>query len=399
MSARPALLLAVALAACGPRAPEGGVAVALPEGSHSFAHDAAGRRVLFVVGGYPNKTYLGSLDLGTGRLASRRAPALSPASLPVPGRDGRVLLIATPGLDPMDAESPATRLSEFDWSAAKPGSGAELREGHVPLCLTGPAGGGDASVVTLAAGREPMLSVWKDDRLTEVDDASLPEAEGCRFAASVPRLLLMGKDSGRQITVFDFARRAEASVIRPGGTSRLVGGAGGDVAYVQVTPSRGDEKPLLRVDLRDGSSEVVLRSTRTARSAVETPGGVFVLLGERAKASSSVAAHFQRQELVKLGAVRGGERSVEWRAPWSVLPGELLGWDESRKALVVATNDTLHPSLWAVPAVPAAVAATRDELDKAAGPLRRRAGTAALVLGFAAFVMVLIFGIVWGGRR
>lgn len=389
---RRAAALAAALCACGPRAPEGGVAVAIPEGAHSFAHDAARRRVLFLVGGYPNKTYLGSLDLQTGRLESPRAPALSPASPPVPGRDGRVLLVATSGLDPMDHENPPAKLSEYDWSAASAGRAVELPEGHAPLCLTGPAGGGDASVVTVVAGREPVLSLWTGDRLEEVEDAPLPEAEGCRFAASVPRLLLLG-DSGRKLTVFDLARRTGATVITPGGKSSLVGGAPGDAAFVQVAPPRGHEKPLLRVDLRDGTAEVVLRSTATVRSAVETPDGVFVLLGEKAKAS---AAHFQRQELLKLGAARGGERAVEWRAPWSLLPGELLGWDESRKALVVATHDTLHPSLWAVPASPAAVATARDELDKATGAFRRRAGTAALVLGFTAFVMMLILGILWG---
>lgn len=386
------LASALALAACGPRAPQGSAVIKLDPSDRDFRFDAGARRVLFVRGAYPGKTYAGSADLAAGRLSVHRSSGRAISGSPWRrASSSRALFRAAPIVDGYAGEVPKGDII-LDAAPGDPGSDRtlQLEGGRLAPCITETGWSRGVLVAAAPAGRAAKLGRWRDSSAALDVFADLPPGiVDCAASTRSPTLgLLIVEKTTARFVVWNVEKGSQSSALTLPPEPRIVGRAEDGRLFAALVRKDSDERLLAALDPETGTLKELFTSTETIVSATALPSGVAVLLRDE-QASGGLAAHLKPQCIVKLG--EGGR--VEWTKAWSRLPSELVGFDAASGRLVVAVIDTAYAGLWAVPTEEPGFAAAVGRIEQETSPLRRRIGTAFQVVLFGAFFLTLVLGL------
>lgn len=391
------LAAALALGACGPSAPEGSAAYGLSPDDRDFRFDASSRRVLFVRGAFPNKSYVGSLDLAAGRLSLHRSAGRRIIGLPA-GRSAppRALFSAAEIVDEYAGEAPK---GEVILEAVPGDAGADrsarLDAGRRAVCLVETAWSDGVLVAAASEDRGTKLGRWRPAGSEIETFATLPAGiADCGAAANVPRLgLLIRDDHSARFDVWDAAAGRSASSIGLPPEPLVVGRAGDGRLFAAWLDKDAGTRRLAALDPATGALTPLYSSSATIVSAAALPSG-FLLLVRDDRAVGGIAGHLKPQSVIKLAA--GGR--VEWTKTWSRLPSRLVGFDAASGRALVAIADPEYNALWAVPLDEPAFGAAVARLERETSPVRRRMGMARNILLSAAFVIVLLLGLYSAAR-
>lgn len=356
---RAALAALLALAACADPLPPGferrGSGGSDDQG---FVWDAATRRLAWIEGAFPNRTYLVVEDLRggprrrwrlkgytlTGRLALTRdgrravleAGKMGPHLSREAPRDKRVLLVdletgAVLRERDIGRDATAVALGHPSWSS-DPVAAWDGPEGLLWSALgEGREGGvllGPAARLALLAGREPWLAAAVDDER--------------RPALRVTDLLT------RQTV------RSWPTALTP----RALAWDGDRLLASRWDPSTG-KFVLESCDPHDGRREVLLETDGEFETALKLPGALYAVAKDPSRPDADGREFLAPRVLL---AVEDGRRP--WSAPWTSRRGAFLGWDGETRRLWFATADKDRPAAWAIPPEPEALKAAAAVLDR-----------------------------------
>lgn len=389
---RALLAAALALCACGPRAPEGSAAFELAPGDRDFRFDARTRRVLFVRGTYPEKSFVGSIDLDAGRVNVHRSAGRKIIGLPAPRAGSpRVLFSAADIVDEYAGEAPK---DDVILEAAPGDAGADraarLDAGRRAVCLVETAWSDGVLVAAASADRGTKLGRWRTGGSEIEAFAALPSGiMDCGAAADIPRLgLLIRADNSARFDVWDLAAGRISSSIGLPPEPLVVGRAGDGRLFAAWLDKDAGIRRLAALDPATGALTSLYSSSAAIVSAAALPSGHLLLVRDE-RALGGIAGHLKPQSVVKLAA--GGR--VEWTKSWSRLPSRLVGFDAASGRVLVAITDPAYNGLWAVPLAEPAFGAAVERLEGETSPVRRRMGMARNILLSAAFVLILLLGL------
>ena len=364
---RACLVAALALAACGPKAPEGSSAYGLSPDDRDFRFDARSRRVLFVRGAYPNKSYVGSVDLVAGRLSLHRSAGRRIVGLPAGGSPPlRAFFSAAELVDEYAGEAPKGEVI-LDAAPGDAGSdrSAKLDDDRRAVCLVETDWSDGVLVAASNWDRGTKLGRWR---------SAAPAIEN--FAVLPSGIIDCGA-AGRQ-----------ASSIGLPPKPQVVGRSGDGRLFAAWLDKDSGLRRLAALDPESGTLTALYTSSATIVSAAALPSGSLLLVRDE-QALGGIALHLKPQRLVKLAA----DGRVEWTKSWSRLPSRLVGFDSASKRVLVAITDPEYNGLWAVPLNEPAFAAAVERLERETSPVRRRIGMARNILLSAAFVIILLLGL------
>lgn len=386
------LAAALALCACGPRAPEGSAAFNLAPEDRDFRFDSLSRRVLFVRGTFPEKSYVGSIDLATGRLSVHRSAGRRVIGLPAGGSSPpRALFSAADIVDEYTGEAPkAEVILEASPGDAGSDRAARLDGGRHAVCLVETAWSGGVLVAAASEDRGTKLGRWRTAGSEIEAFAALPSGiVDCGAAAEVPRLGLLIRDkNSARFDVWDLAAGRIASSIGLPPEPLVVGRGGDGRLFAAWLDQDAGLRRLAALDPATGALTSIYSSSVTIVSAAALPSGVLLLVRDE-RAMGGIAGHLKPQSIVKLAA--GGR--VEWAKSWSRLPSRLVGFDAASGRVLAAISDPAYNGLWAVPLDEPAFGAAVERLEGETSPIRRRMGMARNILLSAAFVIILLLGL------
>jgi len=389
---RALLAAALALGACGPKAPEGSSAYGLTPDDRDFRFDAPSRRVLFVRGTFPDKSYAGSIDLAAGRLSLHRSSGRRIIGLPAGGSaPPRALFSAAELVDEYSGEAPKGEIV-LQTTPGDSGSDrtAKLDEGRHAVCLVETPWSGGVLVAAASSDRGTKLARWKPSSPELESFAALPaDIVDCGAAAVAPRLgLLIVKEASASYRVWDVAAGREASSLGLPPNPTVVGRSADGRLFAAWLDEDAGVRRLAALDPATGALTSLYRSSDTIVSAVALSSGTLTLVRDE-RDRGGIASHLKPQTLVKLAA----DGRVEWARPWSRLPSRLVGFDAATGRVLVSIADPEINALWAVPLDEPGFNAAVEGLERHTSPARRRMGMARNILVSAAFVIILLVGL------
>lgn len=385
------LCAALALGACGPGATEGSSAYGLSPDDRDFRFEAASHRVLFVRGTFPNKSYVGSLDLSADRLNLHRSAGRKIIGLPA-GRTAppRALFSAAKIVDEYAGEAPKGEIIlEATPGEAGADRSAHLDGGRHAVCLLETAWSDGVLVAAASADRGTTLGRWRSGAEIETVAALPSGIVDCVATPNAPRLgLLIRDDHSARFDVWDAAAgRRESSIGLPPEPA-VVGRAADGRFFAAWHDKDAGLRRLAALDAATGALTSLYASSATIASAAALPSGLLLLVKDE-RAFGGMAGHLKPQSVIKLSPAG----RVEWTRSWSRLPSRLVGFDPSSGRVLVAIQDPEYNALWAVPLEEPAFGAAVERLERETSPIRRRMGMARNILLSAAFVVALLLGL------
>lgn len=349
-----ALLL---LSACSKPLPPG-VSKLTPADSslQSFFWSPSSRRLAYVEGRFPNRTYLVVADRASGRRTRERLKGFVLGRGLALSRDGRralldagkitltasrnepverVLLLVEADGGRVVVQEPAGNsgvlsLAQPAWAAA-PVAAWNGRDGPVWKTF----GQGDES------GSLKGPPAWKGLLLDE------PYLVASGRSANPPRLTAYDLRTGRAVREWTAALSVTA----------LAPARGGGVLAVRWTQVSG-HFILEACDPKKDDRRALLEADGEIESAVETDRGLFVIAKDTTRRNGTGKDFLTPRVL--LAIENGGGR---WSVPWSAHQGAFLGFDPADGRLIYAVTDRDRPGVWAIEPTPAALTAAAATID------------------------------------
>ncbi len=386
------LAAALVLGACGPRAPKGSVAVTLDPGDRGFLFDGPSRRVLFVRGTYPEKTYAGFADLETGRANLHRSPVRALVSVgSARPNSKRALFIAKPIVDENAGERPqgGILLDTIPGNAASDRA-LQMTRSLEPRCVLETAWSAGALVISSRVEGPAYLGRWRDGSEALDPIMNLPPGiAACTASARLPRLgVVLEARTGASFKVWDVDQKKEISTVALPEYPSIVGRAEDGRLFATWRSETSQESVLGSLDPETGRMTGLYASSDTIVSAVAVPSGVAVLLRDDREVDSK-AAHLKPQKVVVVGP---GRETLVSRA-WTRLPSSLVGYDAATNRFILAVVDTEYAAVWAVPQDEPGFNAAAAQVERATNPFRRRIKPALGILFSAFFLLTLLIGL------
>lgn len=348
------LFTLLALAGCRPPLPPGLERVASAADAQAFAWSPGPRRLAFVEGRFPGRTFLVVLDLASGIRTRRRLKGFVLGGGAALSRDGRRVLLDAGKLGPYASRTePAERVV----LVVDADSGRVLSEDP-----TGP--GGTAALGHPAWSPDP-IAVWNDKtgivwrafgalpagpsvggvlkgpaawRGLLLDEPYLVVAEK---QAERPRMTVYDLRDGRSVAEWRVALTGTPLALRRDGTALSARWMSENGSYVLES---GDPQTGRRVPLLEAEGEI--------ESAVETDRGLYAIAKDPTRRNDSGKDFLAPRVLLVVES--GGRR---WSAPWTSHRGEFLGTDPADGRLLFAVTDRDKPGAWAIAPTRAALTA------------------------------------------
>jgi hypothetical protein len=393
-----ASLFAAALVAGCARAPDAPRAYADDAENHGFALDLADRKIYFIHGAYPRKSYLcvAPLDGGRARRFRLKGYTLDGALFPLPG--GEVLAqvsfvrgeMNNPKAPPREraalvvsGETGEVRRSSELPPASKILDAAAPWWWSKPLALIASPDGLRVWTIPKSRGQ-----AWQSDRLTEEQ----PGAAAFSLDEMEAGVVSYDAGGGKLSFIHVGSHRARTLRLRAPGFIRPLEGNRWLVSIVDEE----DRDNLALLDGRTGAVTVLL----TADGPLETAAG-----GSRwvYAVSLSPQGPFDRRRkwlhprTIYRADLQGS--SPVWSAPWTQREGSLLAVDETAGRLWFAVTDRDAAAVWDLPAEPRKLAAAVPDLDGRGAFLRVAAlgvfWLVVIVIGAASSMAAWFF--IWGG--
>lgn len=348
---RAILLALLACAACSEPLPPGVERLDGASGAQGFAWNASSRRLAFVDGRFPDRTYLVVADLAAGSRTRRRLKGFVLGERLALSRDGRRVLLDAAKIGPYDSRTEPT---ERVLLVVDADGGRILSEEAIggAVALGHPAWSRDP----IAAWNEGKRIVWRAFGPAGSGGALEGPPAWRGLLLDEPYLLVSEKQTERpRMTVYDLrdgSRAAEWRValsgvplaLRPDGTALSARWMSESGTFVLEAgdPKTGRRSPLLEAD---GEIE----------TAVENDRGLYAVAKDPTRRNDTGKPFLSPRVL--LVAEKDGRR---WSVPWSSHEGRFLGTDPANGKLLFAVTDRDKPAVWAI-------APDREALS-AAGP-------------------------------
>jgi hypothetical protein len=332
-----ALLL---LAACVKPLPPGIERLASASEASAFAWSPSSRRLAYVEGRFPHRTYLVVLDRSTGKRLTKRLKGYVLGAGAALSRDGKTVLLDAGKLAPNAAsrdEPPARVILEVDAdkgdivSEESVGSAGAAALGH-PAWSPGPVAawnGRDGLRWKIFGGTEGGVlhgpGAW---RALLADAPYLVVAEK---QTERPRMSVYDLQTGKPVHEWRVALTGVPLAVRPNG-SILVS------RWMSETGSYALESD----DPKSGRRQVLLESDGEIESAIETAKGLYAIAKDPSRRNDT-GKDFLAPRVFLSVENQGLKRKVRWTSH----RGELLGEDPASGRLLFAVVDRDKPGVWA----------------------------------------------------
>ncbi|MBI2386687.1 MAG: hypothetical protein HYV14_11820 [Elusimicrobia bacterium] len=353
---RGAILLAL-LAACSAPLPPG---VERLDGSYAaqgFAWSPGSRRLAFIDGRFPDRTYLVVRDLASGSRTRRRLKGFVLGDRLALARDGGKVLI--------DAGKIAVNAASRSEPSQRVVLVVDSKDGRI--VSEDPIGVSGAAAIAHPAWSPDPVAVWnvKDGLRWKAFGPS--GAEGVLDGPAAWRGLLLDEPylvvSERQtarprMTVYDLrdgSRAAEWRVALTGAplAVRLDGSA-----LSARWMSESGTFVLESGDPRTGRRSPLLEAEGEIETAVENERGLYAIAKDPSRRNDTGKDFLSPRVL--LVAEKGGQR---WSVPWSSHEGRFLGTDPKDGKLLFAVTDRDKPAAWAIEPTRTALTAAGPAID------------------------------------
>lgn len=362
LGARPvrrAILLALlASAACRQPLPPG-VERLDASGAQSFAWSPSSRRLAFVEGRFPDRTYLIVQDFSNGKRLRTRLKGFALGGELALSRDGRRVLLDAGKIGPLAASrsEPTDRVVVV----VDANDGRILNEhavgdagvtalGH-PAWSPDPVAvwNGKEGIFWKAFGGAPTGGILKGPaawRALLLDEPYLVVAEK---QTERPRMLVYDLRDGRFVAEWRVALTGVPLALRRDGTALSARwmSESGSFALEAGDPRTGRRVPLIEAD---GAIE----------SALETDLALYALAKDPARRNDTGKDFLAPRVLIAVE--KNGRR---WSAPWTSHQGKLLGTDPKDGRLLFAVTDRDQPGVWAIAPSREALTAAGRAIDDA----------------------------------
>lgn len=350
-----ALLL---LAACSKPLPPGVSRLTAPDsGLQSFFWSPSSRRLAYIEGRFPNRTYLVVADRASGRRTRERLKGFVLGRGLALSRDGRLALLDAGKITlTASRNEPSERvllLVEADGGrvvAQEPAGNSGVLSLAQPAWASAPVAawnGRDGPVWKTFGGNGEAGSLkgppaWKGLLLDE------PYLVASGRSANPPRLTAYDLRTGRA------AREWTAAL----SVAALAPARSGGVLAVRWTPVSGHFL-LEACDPKKEDRRTLLEADGEIESAVETDRGLFAVAKDTTRRNGTGKDFLSPRVLLAVDG--GGNR---WSVPWTSHEGAFLGYDPADGRLIFAVTDRDRPSVWAIEPSPAALTAAGRAIDE-----------------------------------
>jgi hypothetical protein len=352
---RRAILLAL-LAACSKPLPPGVELIAGASGAQAFDWSPAARRVAYVDGRFPDRTYLVVLDRASGAKTKRRLKGFVLGGGLALTRDGRKALLDAGKLGRYDSRNePAEHVILLVEAA----TGRILSESPLgvagTIALSHPAWSpdpiavwnGKEGIIWKAFGSGNAGGVIKGPaawRALLLDEPFLIVAEK---QTERPRMIVYDLRDNRQVAEWRVALTGAPLALRPDGAALSARWMPETGRFVLES---GDPKTGRRVPLLEAEGEI--------ESAVETDRGLYAIAKDPTRRNGTGKDFLSPRVL--LVAEAGGQR---WSTPWTSHQGKFLGTDPANGRLLFAVTDRDEPAAWAIAPTRSALTAAGPAID------------------------------------
>jgi len=350
-----AILLALfsLLAACSPPLPPGVERLDGASGAQGFSWSAPARRLAFVEGRFPDRTYLVVRDLAGGARTRRRLKGFALGDRVALSRDGaRVLL-------------DAGKFGRYD-SRSEPSERVVLvvNAGDGRVLIEHPIGAAGAAVIAHPAWSPDPVAAWNGKggihwkAFGTVEAGGFLKGPGAWKALLLdepylvvaerqterPRMTVYDLRDGRPVAEWRVALTGAPLSLRPGGDALSARWMSETGTFVLES---GEPKSGRRTPLLEAEGEI--------ETAVENDRGLYAVAKDPTRRNDTGKPFLSPRVL--LVAEKDGRR---WSVPWSSHEGRFLGTDPANGKLLFAVTDRDKPAVWAI-------APDREALS-AAGP-------------------------------
>lgn len=349
------------LAACRPAPPPGVDRVAGSSDAQSFFWSAPSRRLAFVEGRFPGRTYLVVRDLRRGTRMRRRLKGFVLGGPVALSRDGRRVLLDA---GKIGAYASRTEPGDRVLLTVDADDGRILSEETLGVAGVVVLGHPAWSADPVAVWNDRTGVKWKSCGAAGAETAALGPAAWRALLLDEPYLIAAEKQTKRpRMSVYDLRdgrRVAEWRVAltgvplaqRPDGTALSARWMSETGTFVLES---GDPRTGRRVPLLEAEGDI--------ETAVETDRGLFAVAKDPSRRNETGKDFLAPRVL--LVSERNGRR---WSVPWTSHPGRFLGSDPGNGRLYFAVTDRDRPAVWALAPDRAALAAAGPFLDGGSPP-------------------------------
>ncbi|MDD5304770.1 MAG: hypothetical protein PHS14_16870 [Elusimicrobia bacterium] len=343
------------LAACSKPLPPGIKRIAGSSGAQAFDWSPASRRLAYIEGRFPDRTYLVVLDRASGAKTERRLKGFVLGGGLALSRDGRRVLLEAGKVGLASREEPVNRaLLVVDADGGRilsetPGGAAGVVGLGHPAWSPDPIAvwNGKEGIRWQAFGPDNAGGVLKGPaawRALLLDEPYLIVAEK---QTERPRMIVYDLRDGRQAAEWRVALTGAPLALRPDGTALSARWMSETGRFVLES---GDPKTGRRVPLLEAEGEI--------ESAVETDRGLYAIAKDPTRRNDTGRDFLAPRVL--LVAEKDGQR---WSAPWTSHRGRFLGTDPADGRLLFAVTDRDKPAAWAIAPTRSALAAAGAAID------------------------------------
>lgn len=352
---RRAILLAL-LAACSKPLPPGVERIDGASGAQAFDWSPASRRLAYVEGRFPDRTYLVVLDRASGARTKHRLKGFVLGGGLALARDGRRVLLDAGKLGPYSSRNePSDRVI----LVVEAGSGRILSES--PLGVDG------AAALGHPAWSPDPIAVWNGKDGIHWKAFGPNKVEGVLHGAAAWRALLLDEPylivaeeqtkrprmtvydlrDNRQVAEWRVALTGVPLALRPDGTALSARWMSETGHFVLES---GDPKTGRRVPLLEAEGEI--------ESALETDRSLYAIAKDPTRRNDTGKDFLAPRVLLVTEA--GGQR---WSTPWASRQGRFLGADPANGRLLFAVTDHDEPAAWAIAPTRSALTAAGPAID------------------------------------
>lgn len=344
-----------ALGGCSKPLPPGVERIAGASGAQAFDWSPASRRLAYIEGRFPDRTYIVVLDRASGVKTKRRLKGFVLGGATALSRDGRRVLLDAGKIGPYASRNEPAERVILVMDAASGRILSENTSGGGVLALGHPAWSPDPIAVWngkeginwKAFGSNDAGGILKGPaawRALLLDEPYLIVAEN---QTERPRMMVYDLRDGRQAAEWRVALTGAPLAPRPGGAALSARWMSETGRFVLES---GDPRTGRRVPLLEAEGEI--------ESAVETDRGLYAIAKDPARRNDTGKDFLAPRVL--LVSESGGQR---WSAPWTSHHGKFLGSDPLNGDLLFAVTDRDQPAAWAIAPTRAALAAAGAAID------------------------------------
>lgn len=345
------------LAACSPSLPPGVERLDGGSSAQGFAWSPSSRRLAFVDGRFPDRTYLVVKDLASGARTRRRFKGFVLGESVALSRDGRRVLLDAGKIGAREAsrDEPAERVV----LVVDADAGTILLEQPISVAGTAALGHPAWSPDPVAVWNTKKGVAWQAFSSPPHGDVLdgpsawrallLPEPYllVAERQTERPRMAVYDLRSGRQAAEWRVALTGAPLGVRPDGSALSARWMSETGVFVLES---GDPRTGRRVPLLEADGEI--------EAAVETESGLYAIARDTSRRNATGKDFLAPRTL--LVVEKGGAR---WSVPWASHRGELLGADPVGGKLIFAVTDLDSPAVWAVATTSAALSAAGPAID------------------------------------